>query len=185
MLKENKSTFLITALLFCGAVLCYSFGILQSNPRLQQKIDSAVKGTYEIEAYTLEPITVSDAVNQQTKAELSGEHLYRVVSNNKALGFIYVGEAPSMKKKFDYILLFNPDLSIKKSKVLIYRENYGLQIGSQRWLKQFIGLDINDTLKYGENIDAIAGATISASSLTKATDQVLQSLKLLKEQSIL
>ena len=81
--------------------------------------------------------------------------------------------------------MFNTDLSIKKSKVLIYRENYGRQIGSQRWLKQFIGLTPNDELTYGKNIDAIAGATISASSMTRATDEVLQSIKTLKEQNII
>ena len=69
--------------------------------------------------------------------------------------------------------------------MLIYREDYGRQIGSQRWLKQFIGKKVGEQLGYGEDVDAIAGATISAKSMTKAVNDVLESLKVLQEKGIL
>ena len=39
-----------------------------------------------------------------------------------------------------------------------------------------------DTPTYGEDIDAISGATISASSMTKAVGDVLESIRILKEK---
>jgi len=67
---------------------------------------------------------------------------------------------------------------------LIYREEHGKQIGSQRWLKQFIGLSSTDNPSYGENIDAISGATISASSMTMAVGNVLKSIQILKQKKL-
>lgn len=184
MLKESKVLGSM-ATIFLVAILLSSFVIVQFPPRLQKKIDNAVKATYTIETYSLEPIKVTDKINKTTKAELGGDNLFKVLTGDKFVGYIYVGEAASMKKVFDYVILFNPELTIKKSKVLIYREDYGLQIGSQRWLKQFIGLSITDSVIYEETIDGIAGATISASSMTRATDNVLKTLRTLKEKELL
>ena len=176
MSKENRGIYALVAVL--AVLLFSSFVWVQFPPRLQKKIDAAIKSTYKIEVYTLESISVSEELDKATKAKFKGDHLFKLLQQDTlVVGYIYVGQAPSMKKVFDYIILFNTDLSIKKSKVLIYREDYGLQIGSQRWLKQFIGLTIEDNVIYGENIDAIAGATISASSMTRATNAVLQSLR--------
>ena len=90
-----------------------------------------------------------------------------------------------MKRVFDFIVLFDSKFTIKKTKVLIYREDYGQQIGSQRWLKQFIGLVPEDTPIYGEDIDAIAGATISASNMTREIGHVLRSMAFLKKKKVI
>ncbi|MFD2604750.1 FMN-binding protein [Euzebyella marina] len=182
MSKGNRKGYCVA--IFLGLFMA-SFTMPQQSSKLQEKIDNAIVTTYGVEDFSLEPIIIPEEMNQATKAEFSGEHFYEIVNSNGVLGYAYVGTAASMKKEFEYILMFNTDLSIKKSKVLIYRENYGRQIGSQRWLKQFIGLTPNDELTYGKNIDAIAGATISASSMTRATDEILQSIKTLKEQNII
>lgn len=113
-----------------------------------------------------------------------GDNLFEVVSQGKSLGYVYVGVAPSLKKTFDYVVLFDPDMSIKKSKILIYREDHGRQVGSQRWLKQFIGRKSGETLVYGKDIDGISGATVSAKSMTLAVSQVLESMEILKESQV-
>mgnify|MGYP000338701809 FL=1 len=63
---------------------------------------------------------------------------------------------------------------------MIYREEYGGEIGSTRWLRQFIGKTIQDNLEYKNNIDAISGATISVRSMINATNNVLKTIKVLK-----
>ena len=67
---------------------------------------------------------VSLDLNEQTPSELGGENLFEITSSEKKLGYVYVGVAPSLKKTFDYVVLLNPDLSVKKSKILIYREDH-------------------------------------------------------------
>ncbi|MEP4946375.1 MAG: FMN-binding protein [Flavobacteriaceae bacterium] len=145
----------------------------------------AVQTTFEIEDFSLDLISISSDLNSKTAVELGSENLFKVIQNEKLIGYVYLGQAPSMKNIFDYVVLFNRDLSIKKSKVLIYREDYGRQIGSQRWLKQFIGMRVNKAIRYGEDVDAIAGATISAKSMTKAVNDVLQSIAVLQSEGFL
>ena len=68
---------------------------------------------------------------------------------------------------------------------MVYREDYGGEIGSKRWLKQFIGKTQNDELRYGDNIAAISGATISVQVMTKAMNDLLKSIKTLHSKNIL
>lgn len=183
MLKVNSKFLGIVTFFLMGLLLSNSSG--EINQKLQKKIDAAILSSFEVTQSSLEKIEISKNIDNETPAILAENSLFKIHSNTKLIGYLYLGEAPSMKRKFDYIVMFNPDLTIKKSKVLIYREEHGKQIGSQRWLKQFIGLSAADNPIYGENIDAISGATISASSMTKAVANVLSSIQLLKEKQIL
>lgn len=183
MLKVNsKKVFGVMVLISTGLLLSFSGG--EINPKLQKKIDAAILSAYEVEQSVLEKIVIPANLNNETAAILAENNLFKILSHDNLIGYLYLGEAPSMKRKFDYIVMFNTDLTIKKSKVLIYREEHGKQIGSQRWLKQFIGLSIMDNPIYGEDIDAISGATISAASMTKAVANVLISLQLAKEKNL-
>ncbi|WP_350293783.1 FMN-binding protein [uncultured Croceitalea sp.] len=184
MLKENKIASL-KLLVPCMFFLMLGFTPVQLSPRLKEKLHNAVQSTFAIDGFNLELLEVSKDINAKTAVELGGENLFRIKKDEKLLGFVYLGEAPSMKNVFDYVILFNPDLSVKKSKVLIYRENHGRQIGSQRWLKQFIGLKVGDSVTYGKEIDAIAGATISAKSMTNAIAEVLESMTVLHDEKVL
>ena len=75
---------------------------------------------------------------------------------------------------------------IIKSKVLIYREEYGGEIGSKRWLRQFNGKSIDTKeMVYGNHIVPISGATISVRSMTNSMNDLLMSLKELKNQKVL
>ena len=49
---------------------------------------------------------------------------------------------------------------------MVYREDYGGEIGSKRWLSQFISKNRDSILGYEEEITKISGATISVKSMT-------------------
>nr|WP_297916813.1 FMN-binding protein [uncultured Allomuricauda sp.] len=183
MSKENKYVFLIGIIIFGVSFFLSGFSSsdLKLSPRLQEKLNNAVKTTFEVETFRLENIKIPNEVNAKTPVEFGGENLFKISQDSQTLGYVYLGQAPSMKNIFDYVVLFTNDMHIKKSKVLIYREDYGRQIGSQRWLKQFIGKKSGDTLVYSKDVDAISGATISAKSMTKAINDVLASIKTLQE----
>lgn len=168
-------------------VAFFFFGFRADNitPKLQEKIDNAIQTTFEVEDFSLQLIEVTSDLDQQTPSALGGENLFKIESDGTLLGYVYVGNAPSLKKTFDYVVLLTPDLAVKKSKILIYREDHGRQVGSQRWLKQFIGRKSGEKLIYGEDIDGISGATVSAKSMTLAVSNVLESIKVLQDHNIL
>jgi Na+-translocating ferredoxin:NAD+ oxidoreductase RnfG subunit len=183
MQTANRIFRVVFIVWFAWPLLSFSEG--EVNLRLKKKIDAAILATYEVETSVLKNISITPAMNSETAAEFKENNLFKIYSDSNLLGYLYLGEAPSMKRRFDYIVMFNIDFTIKKSKVLIYREEHGKQIGSQRWLKQFIGLSAADNPIYGEDIDAISGATISASSMTKAVANVLSSIQILKKKELL
>ena len=86
---------------------------------------------------------------------------------------------------FDFLILLDIDFIIVRTKVLIYREDYGGEIGSKRWLKQFNGKGRNDELKLHQDIVAISGATISVKVMTASINRVLASIKILHEKKLL
>jgi len=142
-----------------------------------KKIDKVITSLWPEQVVEKKAINLS---NKQLE-NFKDNKLYQLINNKKSIGYLYLTKARSKITYFDYMIIFNTDLSIKKIKVLIYREEQGGEIGSKRWLKQFEGKSSANEMKFGDDIQNISGATISARSMTngvgKATKQV-QNLKL-------
>ena len=104
----------------------------------------------------------------KTKVEVPNGTLYEVTGKTDK---VYIGYSPSKFDNFDFMVLLDCDNEVKLVKVLIYRENYGGEIGSKRWLKQFIGM--TEPKSY---VDAISGATISVNSMKYSINKLIKSL---------
>ena len=156
----------------------------QLPKRILKKVQKELVKTFDQKQLNLVEITVSEAVNKQLGKQIGKASLFQVVAVDKVLGYAYIGKAPSKTDQFDYLIILDKELIIKKSKVLVYREDYGAEIGSKRWLKQFIGKSGKDQLKYQRDIMAISGATISALSMTQAINQFLADLNILHKNNI-
>lgn len=151
---------------------------------LIKKVDKEIKNTFHIEVYSLENFSISNSDIDLPKS-FKMENLFKVLNNTDIIGYTYVANAPSRDDMFDYMVVFDTNLSIIHTKVLLYREDYGSEIGSKRWLKQFIGKTTQDHLTYGDTIDAISGATISVKSMTNAVSNLLKAIKVLQTNNIL
>ena len=169
------------SLLVFISLVCFAFELPK---KIQKKVNKEIVSVFSIESYVLNPIKINEGILSQLPADFSENHLFQINQVNGLLGYAYVSKAQSKTDEFDYLVLFDTNFIILKSKVLIYREDYGNEIGSKRWLKQFIGKSQNDELKYGDNIAAISGATISVRSMTKAVNDVLASIKILHENKM-
>ena len=97
----------------------------------------------------------------------SGTQLFSIKSGGVNKGYLYLDEAPSKFENFNFMVIFNNDLTIKNVEVLIYREDYGGEIGSRRWLRQFEGKSAGKDMEYSDDIVGISGATISCKSITQ------------------
>lgn len=177
-LTNCYKTFFIIALCSCSSLISAQDNAWSSV--LKDKVDKALFSVYDTELIRCDAVTLDKSI----KANLSNK-LYKVYASNEFKGFVYVAQAPSMKNVFDYLVIFNKDLEIEKAKVLIYREQHGRQIGSARWLSQFNGMNPDNRPTLGKDIDGISGATISSKSMTKAINELLTSLALVKEKGLL
>lgn len=150
--------------------------------KVMQKADKVMAKYYESDALRKEFIVIPHEINTEVPADFSQNAFFKIFEGDAFLGYGFIGNAPSKTADFDYLVLFNSELIIAKSKVLIYREEYGGEISSKRWLKQFNGKDSQSgELRYNQEIIPISGATISVRSMTKAINQLLSSLKYLQE----
>ena len=176
-MKRGKPYGLLLAIL-----ILFGFGIPKG---VHKKVVKEVERTFDVVDFKLEPISISEAMNEELPTKISGENLYSVVKEDQLLGYVFVDQAPSKTAKFDYLVVFDKQLFVVNSKVLIYREEYGGEIGSKRWLKQFLGKTGGDRVDSGTNIDAISGATISVRSMTIAMDNLFQTIALLQQNELL
>jgi len=148
--------------------------------KVEKKANKEIEKFFEIDKFSKEYISISEKV----PASFSENNFFRIKKGTTLLGYGYIGNAPSKTATFDYLVLFDKDFIITKSKVLIYREEYGGEIGSKRWLEQFEGSSSKTPeLKLVKDIIPISGATISAQSMTKAINQLLESIKILKQEN--
>lgn len=156
-----------------------SFADIPKN--VQKKIDKEIVNIFEIEAYQKELVVIDDAALQEMSEEFDANGFFKILDQETHLGYFYFGTAPSKADVFDYIVIFDKDLIIKKVKILAYREDWGGEITSKRWLKQFKGSDPTTSLRYGSDVMGISGATISARSMTNAVNALLLNLSKLQQ----
>lgn len=170
-------------LLFLPIIAIFlSFGLPKN---IEKKVKKEIGKTFQVENAILQFIEVSSEVNAKLKSKIGKENLFKILVKDSLVGYGYVGKAPSKTDRFDYLILLNTQFIVAKTKVLIYREDYGGEIGSKRWLKQFIGLNSEDTILHGKDIIPISGATISTMSMTRAVNSFLKNLKILLDNKVL
>lgn len=148
---------------------------------IQKKVRKEITAVFDADHFTLD----AKALDIKKHPFLIEHSLFQIKTNEVALGYAFLGTAPSKTDAFDYLVLFDTDLNLKKAKVLIYREDYGGEIANKRWLSQFISHPKDAPFIYGKSISAISGATISVQSMTQSLNYVLENLRAYKTQDLL
>ncbi len=115
---------------------------------------------------------VNDIILSEIDELPSGEELFfSVLERKEKSGFAVFTSAEGRFDHFDFMIVFNSELQIVHLKILNYRSHYGAEIRSKRWLKQFYKNQSSD-FNYGNDIQAISGATLSAQSLTQKVNAI-------------
>ena len=151
---------------------------------LQKKVHRELSRALGETPCTLGPEPVPEALNASLPVRLTDANFFRVKQDGSTAAYVFLGQAPSKTADFDFLVILDTRGQITHSAVLTYREEYGGEIGSRRWLRQFEGLSGNDRASVGSNIDGISGATISVQSMTRAMDDFLQTLGLLQQNGL-
>ena len=100
-------------------------------------------------------------------------NLYKIEVSGDSKGFMAIANAPSRFDRFDYLLVVDNELSVVAVEILEYREDYGGEIASTRWLKQFKGKTADDQFKLNDDVVGISGATLSCRSASTHFKKIL------------
>ena len=95
---------------------------------------------------------------------------YKILSEDSIIAYFCIEQAPSKHDLFEFLVVYSSDIKIQHVNILVYREDYGYEIKSKRWLKQF---STRDTSK----VQAISGATISVNSLKKHVERLTEKME--------
>ena len=167
-------------LTYISVIIC--LGFLSDIPKnYLKKIDKEVYGIFDIASYHKEKVMLEQDVVAQLTDDFDPETFFKISDQDQLLGYFYFGKALSKADEFDYVIIFDQEMIIKKIKILAYREDYGGEISSKRWLRQFDGASADSSLKYGSDVIGISGATISARSMTNAVNSILFNLSKLPQ----
>ena len=174
MIKLIKKGVLLLTIVPISLLLLTSL-IEGTEPRLDKKMNQVIKKTWKNEAITKSPFLIPPHLMTGESTEI-----YRLSNEKELFGFMVLNKAYSCKvggcsawspevnqenyEPFYYVVLVNPDLTIKQIKIIEYYSEYGYEITSKRWLAQFMGKTGCD-LSYNKQIDGISGATISVKSM--------------------
>ncbi|MGB5988143.1 MAG: FMN-binding protein [Marinifilaceae bacterium] len=124
------------------------------DKKTQKKIDKEVEKVFHIKEYDLDDFPI------HKDKEIRGD--FFVIKSIDTLGYCYVG---SVLEHSTYFILFNKEKEIQKVKISNFNDDYGQEICSRSWLKQFIGHKGKKKLQMGKDIDAVSGATITSEEM--------------------
>jgi len=166
-------------------LLLFSF----SNP--DKKINKLIKKVWKDVELSMSQIELDPTPENITQ-------LNRVYGNGELIGYACytysngckVGgcSAPTKNRDetyevFEYIVIYDTNLVIQKVDIANYGGEYGYEICRSSWLKQFIGK--KNGFRLNENIDGIAGATISATYLIDDINKLSKTLDDLKREDLI
>jgi len=154
---------------------------------MSKRVDALIKkeiiSVFGIETYTKEALTVLPEINETLSVKITETNFFKIINESEVIGYYYLGQAYGKADYFDFIVIFDKNLIVSKVKVLVYREDHGGEVGSKRWLKQFIGVTAEKQLKYQDDIVGISGATISVKSMTNEINKLLKTVHVLQTKN--
>jgi len=154
---------------------------LSINDKAIKNINKAFPDLVEIQSFKLkikdeEISTIKSQVNQNfyTK-ELYG---WKIITNDNREYIAILDNVLGKSMPITFLAIFNKNRSVHNISIIKYREPYGGEIRSKRWLRQFENFNHFSNYKIGESIDGISGATISTKSISKGINKLTLLLEL-------
>lgn len=127
---------------------------------------------------TEENLTDTDILNADGK-------WFAISKAEKVVGWLMTDRIWGRYHEFEYAMVIDTNLIIKEVSVLSYPASYGNAVTGKGWLQGFTGFSPDSIPTYGQQIDALSGASISGPHLSESIAEALHILKKLNEQALL
>ncbi len=88
-------------------------------------------------------------------------------------GYAIIVEEIGKHRPIDFVVGVRPDGSVSDVAVMAYREAYGGEVHSKRFLAQYRGKVVSDSLQPYAEIKNVAGATLSVEAASRAVKKAL------------
>lgn len=133
----------------------------------------------QADAFTTRVATLSESERADLSPRLRTRQAPRLWTYKEArksgelLGRAIEGDVIGKELPITFLVLLTRENSVRGIEILNYRETHGGEVRREKWRAQFNGKSAGDSLKLGEDIKNIAGATLSCRALTDAVHDAL------------
>jgi Na+-translocating ferredoxin:NAD+ oxidoreductase subunit G len=108
--------------------------------------------------------------------------VYVARTGERVDGYAVIDDEKGQHEPISFGIKVTPEGKVERIEVMVYREAYGSEIKDPRFRAQFVNKARGDTLKLGQDIDGITGATISARSTTNVVKRALALVEAAKKK---
>lgn len=91
--------------------------------------------------------------------------IYIAKTGERVDGYALLDEEMGQHLPISYAVKFSPRGAVERHEVMVYRERYGDEVRDPRFSQQFTGKTAADSLRPGEDVIAVSGATISSRAM--------------------
>lgn len=133
----------------------------------------------EAEQYTSVPRTLSEA-EAETIEEMADVrvrnrqmHAWKAEADGKLLGWFLVDEVLGKHEFITYAVALDSNGAVQGIEIMDYRETHGDEVRNKQWQAQFTGKQHGAPLTLDEDIQNIAGATLSCKHITDGIKRLL------------
>jgi hypothetical protein len=126
-----------------------------------------------------EPWTPTPGQRQAVEAELGWQLaeesfvFHRARRGDRDLGRAVILEEKGRFKPITFMVHVRPDGEVGRVLVMVYRESRGDGVRRQRFLKQFVGRDVDDPLRLNRDVVNVTGATLSSRAMAAGVRKAL------------
>ena len=169
-------------------VIITGFDISSEIKYPEKKVNKQISKTFDIDNFELKLLDGSDLNNHL--------RIFDINIKNYEIGNLIINRVFSCREGgcsadinythtdnfeyFDYFMILDTNGTVLVTNIYNYQATKGHEVMSRGWLKQFNGHKGNNQLNYGKEIDAISGATISATAFVEEVKYVTKTLAELK-----
>jgi len=153
--------------------------------------DQAAKLMFpDADAFESRSVTLDAAQLQQLDAQgvraRSTNWTVRVARRAGAtLGFVVSDEVIGKVELIGYAVGIALDGTVRQVEILSYRESHGFEVRLPAWRKQFVGKSASATLRVGDDIANISGATLSCTHVTEGVRRIVAVIALARRTGAL
>ncbi len=114
---------IFVTILFLFSIISFSFddNDLGLSKSALKKVEKTISQLWPEREVIWEKVLVSEDARRALSFDIKSDQLFRLKDNGRLVGYLYSDDAPGKFDRFDYRVIFSPDLAILALKVLLYR----------------------------------------------------------------
>ncbi|MGL1902671.1 MAG: FMN-binding protein [Fibrobacterales bacterium] len=161
------------------AIIVLLAPVIAGAQDLKQSAERELRSLYGIETLLhYEKVLVTKEMRRAAVIKVNQNYYFNFLyywsihKGDSLIGHAFVDNVFGKQMPITFLVVFDAEQKVVYNTVLKYREIRGRAVKQQEWLDLFKGKNARASFKYGTDIDALSGSTISAKSMTKGIQKL-------------